>query len=294
MTACKISGPAAAQKAPKGPLDCYIDLFVQGLREQQFSLESVRAQVLHVADLSRWLHASTLNVDERTAAAIDRHCQEQRPGAPLRRGHRAALRRLVAMLREQGVCRDVTPIELSPRQRVEEDFKRFLTVERGLAPATLVNYVPFISQLLMERFGRGSIRLARPRATDIIGFVQRHARDFCSGRTKLMLSALRAFLRHLQLRGDIGAELAAAAVQKGDVVRTFTRHENPIVCNEQTAILRESAAVRPRSIAFRFSRNHSHDGSVGSCLRIRKNRPSLVETSARTSLPPTPTTAIFG
>jgi integrase len=61
----------------------------------------------------------------------------------------------------------------------------------------------------MERFGRRPIRLSRLRATDIIGFVQRHARDFCPGRTKLMLSALRAFLRHLHLRGDIGAELAA-------------------------------------------------------------------------------------
>jgi site-specific recombinase XerD len=97
---------------------------------------------------------------------------------------------------------------LNPRQRAEEDFARYLAVERGLAPATLVNYVPFISRLLMERFGRGPIRLTRLRATDIIGFVQRHAHDLCPGRTKLMLTALRSFLRHLQLRGDIGAELA--------------------------------------------------------------------------------------
>jgi site-specific recombinase XerD len=209
MTACKPSVPAAVRKTHEGPLDCYIDLFVQRLREQQFSPESVRTQVLHVADLSRWLHARELNVDALTAAVIDTHCREQRPGVPLRQGHRAALRRLIAILREQGVCRDVAPVELNPRQRVEEDFKRFLAVERGLSPATLVNYVPFVSQLLTERFGRGPIRLPRLRATDIIGFVQRHAHDFCPGRTKLMLTALRSFLRHLQLRGDIGAELAA-------------------------------------------------------------------------------------
>jgi len=209
MTISKPSDPAAVRKEHEGPLDCYIDLVVQRLREQQFSPESVRTQVLHVADLSRWLQARELSVDALTAAVIDEYCQGQRPGVPLRQGHRAALRRLVAILREQGVCQDVAPVALSPRQRAEEDFARYLGVERGLAPATLVNYVPFVSQLLRERFGRGPIRLPRLRATDIIGFVQRHAHDFCPGRTKLMLTALRSFLRHLHLRGDIGAELAA-------------------------------------------------------------------------------------
>lgn len=209
MTTCKPSDPAAVRKAHEGPLNCYIDLFVQRLREQQFSPESVRTQVLHVTELSRWLHARKLSLDALTAAVIDMHCREQRPGVPLRRGHRAALRRLTAVLREQGVCRDVAPVALSPRQRAEEDFARYLSVERGLAPATLLNYVPFVSQLLKERFGTGPIRLPRLRATDIIEFVQRHAHDFCPGRTKLMLTALRSFLRHMHLRGDIGAELAA-------------------------------------------------------------------------------------
>jgi site-specific recombinase XerC len=201
------SGPAAAPTAHEGPLSCYIDVFAQRLREQQFSAESVRAQVLQVAELSRWLDATKLKAEKLTATAIDTYCRQQRAG--LRQGCRAALQRLLGILREQGVCPQDAPSKLSPRQRVEEEFKRFLAVERGLAPATLLNYVPFVSQLLMERFGRRPIRLSRLRATDIIGFVQRHAHDFCPGRTKLMLSALRSFLRHLQLRGDIGAELAA-------------------------------------------------------------------------------------
>jgi site-specific recombinase XerD len=209
MTVPIFCGPAAAPPAHEGPLGCYIDLFTQRLREQQFSSESVRAQVLQVADLSRWLDATKLKAEKLTATAIDAYCREQRAGLRLRQGYRAALRRLLGILREQGVCAQDAPIKLSPRQRVEEEFKRFLAVERRLAPATLLNYVPFVSQLLMERFGRRPIRLSRLRAADIIGFVQRHAHDFCPGRTKLMLSALRSFLRHLQLRGDIGAELAA-------------------------------------------------------------------------------------
>jgi site-specific recombinase XerD len=209
MTVPILSGLAVAPAAHDGPLSRYIELFAQRLREQQFSPESVRTQVLQVAHLSQWLDATKLKAEKLTATAIDAYCREQHEARRLRQGCRAALHRLLGLLREQGVCpKEVAARTLGPRQRVEEDFKRFLTVERALAPATLLNYVPFISQLLKERFGRGPIRLSQLRATDIIGFVQRHAGDFCPGRTKLMLTALRSFLRHLQLRGDIGAELA--------------------------------------------------------------------------------------
>jgi site-specific recombinase XerD len=209
MTVRVFTGPAAAPVAHAGPLGRYIDPFAQRLREQQFLPKSVRAQVLRVADLSRWLDARNLKAEKLTDTVIDAHCREQRRGLRLRQGHRAALRRLLELLRERGICpKDVVARAPSPRQRAEQDFKRFLTVERALAPVTLLNYVPFISQLLVERFGRRPIRLSQLRATDIIGFVQRHAGDFCPGRTKLMLTALRSFLRHLQLRGDIGAELA--------------------------------------------------------------------------------------
>jgi hypothetical protein len=77
--------------------------------------------------------------------------------------------------RDRCALLNVASVALSARGRAEEDFARYLAVERGLAPATLVNYVPFVSQLLTERYGRGPIRLRHLRAKDIIGFVQRHA-----------------------------------------------------------------------------------------------------------------------
>jgi len=210
MTARKNSDSAIVPRLHEGPLGPYIELFAQRLREQQFSPRSARAQILQALKLSRWLRTRKWGVEDFDADAIDAHCAQQRRDVLLRRGHGAALRRLLGILREQGICPEcVSPIKVGPRQRIEEDFKRFLSVERGLAPATLKNYLPVVSQLLLERFGRGPIRLPGLRATDIIGFVQRHARDFCPRRTKLMLTALRSFLRHLQLRGDVGADLAA-------------------------------------------------------------------------------------
>jgi site-specific recombinase XerD len=210
MTASRVFISATARPTRAGPFDRYVDLFAQQLREQQYSLKGARAQVLQVEKLGRWLRIKRLRVEDLDADAIDTYCAQQRCGFPLRRGHRAALRRLLGILRAQGVCREgASAVEPDPRQRVEEGFKRYLSVERGLAPATLANYLPVARQLLLERFGRGPIRLSGLQAADVIGFVQRHARDFCPRRTKLMLTALRSFLRYLQLRGDIGVDLAA-------------------------------------------------------------------------------------
>jgi len=70
MTVPIFCGPAAAPPAYEGPLGCYIDLLIQRLREQQFSSESVRAQVLQVAGLSRWLDATELKADPGPACAL--------------------------------------------------------------------------------------------------------------------------------------------------------------------------------------------------------------------------------
>jgi site-specific recombinase XerD len=207
----QISISESAQPTRAGPLDRYMDLFAQHLRDQQFSEESIRGQLLQAAQLSLWLRCRRVGPEDLDADAIDRHFEEQPRDVLLRRGHRAALRRLLSLLREQGVCPgEVSRVKRSPRQCVEDSFSRYLSVERGLAPATLRIYVPVVRLLLVERFGNGPIRLSGLRAADIVDFVQRHAREFCPKRVKLMLTALRSFLRHLQLRGDIGTDLAAS------------------------------------------------------------------------------------
>jgi site-specific recombinase XerD len=203
------SFPSTVRRMHEGTLGPFIDSFAQLLHELQFSRESARTQILCVADFSRWMHGRNLNAEDLGVDTVNRYLKHRLRGDGLRAGHRVALFRLLDLLRRSGIVRDdPVQIDLNRRQCVEADFSRFLSVERGLAPATLLNYLPFVSCLLTELFGRGPIRLDQLRATDITGFVRRHANDYSPGRVKLMLSALRSFLRHLQHRGDIEADLA--------------------------------------------------------------------------------------
>lgn len=209
MTTRFFSFPSTIRRMHEGPLGRFVDSFAQQLHELQFSRESARTQILCVADFSRWMDRRNLNAEDLDADTVDRYLKHRSRGGGIRPGHRVALLRVLDLLRLRGI-KKVRSVELTldSRQRIEAQFSRFLSVERGLAPATLLNYLPFISCLLAERFRRGPIRLDRLRAADITGFVQRHAHDYSPGRVKLMLTALRSFLRHLQHRGDIAADLA--------------------------------------------------------------------------------------
>ena len=89
-----------------------------------------------------------------------------------------------------------------PGQPLEHAFSQYLEKERGLAPATLANYLPFVRHFLAQR-------VVAFRADRVIQFVMRHVRSLSPGRAKLMVTALRAFFRFLRLRGKISTDLAA-------------------------------------------------------------------------------------
>jgi integrase len=71
-----------------------------------------------------------------------------------------------------------------------------------------VNYVPFAKQLLSDRFGQSAMDLSELTAQDVTKFLQDHARQLSPGRAKLLVTALRSFLRYLRHHGEISIDLA--------------------------------------------------------------------------------------
>lgn len=201
--------PETLHRLHEGPLGAHIDAFATRLQEQGFSPERARDKIRVIADFSGWLHRHGLGADEIDTQRLNRYLKDR--GRDLHAGRDAAstLHTLVCVLCERGIVgKERSPEPADPRTRVERDFERYLSQERGLSPATLANYVPFVHQLLLERFSNGPIQLAKLSATDITGFVRRHARDHSPGRRGPMVAALRAFLRHWRHRGEITTDLA--------------------------------------------------------------------------------------
>jgi site-specific recombinase XerD len=132
----------------------------------------------------------------------------QRDPGIVHSGEAAPLRRLVAMLRKIEVTLAKPPEPRNCLQQITDEYRRYLIQERGLVEATLVNYVPFAEQLLFNRFGNGDLNLAELSVTDITKFLQDRAHQLSPGRAKLLVTALRSFLRYLQHQGEILVDLA--------------------------------------------------------------------------------------
>lgn len=204
------SKPETIQCMYEGPLGHYIDGYVALLDEQGYSRQSACSQTRLVANLSRWLHPHGFEANDVNEQTIDMFIRDREQHLRLKRGERYTLNRLLDHLRKMGVVEDkVPPTETSDGQGVEDDFKRYLLQERGLSPATVVNYIPFIRKFLLERFDTDPIRFGELRPADITEFVKNHAYDLSHGRTRLMVTALRVFLRYLRHRKDIIVDLAA-------------------------------------------------------------------------------------
>lgn len=121
-----------------------------------------------------------------------------------------ALLQLLRYLQARGLC--VAPATRTlPVDELLADFEQFLLRDRGLAVGTVSGYRVSVREFLIDRFASGRIDFGALRARDIINFVQRQPRSPRPHALKHVVTALRAFLRWGQYRG----EARRAADQRG-------------------------------------------------------------------------------
>ena len=202
--------PSTIERLRQGPLDEHLDDYASVVAEQGYAQNSIRNQIVVVADLSVWLQQKRIDVSNLDSKVVDRFLKTRGRPDGVRRGDARALNRFLSLLRQKGVVKadQGLPME-TPRQRVVEGFRRYLLQERRLSPSTPHNYVPVIDQFLSERFPGKVLKLAVIRAVDVTGFVRLHAQQLSPGRASLMVTALPSFFRYLLHCGEVCTDLAA-------------------------------------------------------------------------------------
>jgi len=163
--------------------------------------------MLVIGDFSGWLKQKDIAIRNLDSAVVDRFLQLRQRQQQLHRGDPIALKRLLAMLRLRGVVKTEAVAENACSKAIHK-FRHYLLQERGLSPATLLNYVPPIEQFLSERFLDKTPNFRVLCALDITRFVVRQARRLSPLRGKLIVTALRSFFRYLRHRGAISKDLA--------------------------------------------------------------------------------------
>jgi len=200
---------AAPELSCAGPLECCTKGFVEQLLYQGYAPATIHAKCDLLIERNRWLVRHQLPL-----AVLDEHRLRQfqasrRRQGKKRRGNPATAQQLLQYLREHGHAAPAAQaIDARPAALIVRDFEAFLRSERGLSTATVVSYLPVVRRFLHERFGRRALRLQQLRAPDLHRFVVREIQRVSRTHGKNVITALRSFLRFLQLRGAVPTDLA--------------------------------------------------------------------------------------
>jgi integrase/recombinase XerD len=242
------------QRMERGPLGRYIILYADELIAHGYSRKSGRRKLQLATDLSRWLEQKKIVVDRILTKHVGDYLRSRkRSGVGIHLGDRAAVMGFLKLLHEQKVTKEKIPQPLpTPGQKLLRDYDLYLQKERSLSGATRKNYVPFIRQFLLSRFGRDRIDLSRLRAMDVLNFVRHAASQLKSKRVLLMTTALRSFLRFARYRGEVTLDLAACVPSVASwSLSTLPRSLPPAQVEQVLASIRQrSTAVGRRDYAI--------------------------------------------
>lgn len=139
-------------RTPEGPLALHIGPFAASLREQGYAMVSIHRQVLLAACFSRWLQKRAVSLRSITSDHPARYLRYRMRKVQRGRGDTAALGHLLAFLRSERVipAEKIPTRRLTSVERCLQAYEHYLRETRGLAKATIINYVPFIRSFLED------------------------------------------------------------------------------------------------------------------------------------------------
>lgn len=210
MSACKFYryGRETLWQMHQGPLGGTIDRLAAWYDEQGYSHDYAVACIKSAARFGRWLEEGAVklrDVDEQLIEHYVVQCPES-----LHFGTHVALRRLLAVLREAGACPPVVSEPPRPAQLLEQDFRRYLAKQRGLAARTIEHYTEAARIFLAALDRSGQRDASEWTAADVLTFVRQHAQARRPVYMQRLCIGLRAFLRYLRFCGKIQRDLASA------------------------------------------------------------------------------------
>jgi integrase/recombinase XerD len=194
-----------------GPLAAHMASFGKWVSEAGYSFYSTCSQVRLVGFFSRWLSRKKIRLTDLCAEHVDGFLRYRARTHGLRSDH-ASLMLFIHYLRSQKIlpALKTKAARLSAADQCAQAYEQYLRAERGVTTACVINYVPFVREFLERRFGKGRVTLSELCAGDVVSFVHFKTRHLHIARTKLLVSALRSFLRYTRYRGESTLDLAAA------------------------------------------------------------------------------------
>ena len=193
-----------------GPLEGYAPGFVAELAGQGYTPLSATLQLRLIAQLSHWLASEGYEVSELTLPVCELFAADRRAGGSRNLFTVKALAPILGYLGDIGESRSAPDPVLDPVEVLLQEYGRYLSGERGLSVSTAEVYVRLVRPFLATHHGPDGTGLAGLSSADVTGFVLASAPGRAVASAKLMVTALRSFLKFLHVQGRTPLPLADA------------------------------------------------------------------------------------
>ena len=234
------------------PLVSHLAPFATSLVENGYVKSTVQSKLNLLAGFGQWLERRRLSITDFDEQFAERFIAYKRRKGRVHRGNRETLLQFLDHLRKRDVIPGPTPTcDDSPLAAILTRYERHLRSERGLAAATVINYLPCIRKFLIERFREKPPVIREVRSSDVSDFILRQAPTMSPRRAQLVTAAFRSFFRFLFQDGELQVNLALSVPSVADRrLSTIPKYLSPDqvervlgTCNRQTATGRRDYAI---------------------------------------------------
>jgi site-specific recombinase XerD len=189
------------RRLKSGPHGRLVELYAARLVRDGLARHGTWRCLNLVGDLLSWITKSRSTLADLDEGTVERYLRHRARKQSIQPGDRAALKRLLSVLREAGTIAPAALSPISPQDQIFAEFGDYLIRERGLAPKTIIRHLPVIRRFLREVCPAGASELGKISQEGVTRYIERHARDWSPASGKAMCWSLRAFLRYLHHRG---------------------------------------------------------------------------------------------
>ena len=200
-------GEREARVLRASPLGAHLDAFAAELVKAGYCrfVGQIRLRVLK--DLGIWLEARRRGVADLDEKLVEGYLKERR--RKCRHGSRRGVRAFLELLRREHVVAPAVVAEGSEADQLRLRYETYLQRERGLVPATIDGYRPFVRRFLDEH-PRASLHALGP--AGVSRFLLQCAKEMSRSRAKLLATALRSLFRFLFREELTAADLTPAVL----------------------------------------------------------------------------------
>jgi hypothetical protein len=189
------------RRLKSGPHGQLVELYAALLVKDELAGHGTWRCLNLVDDLFSWIKRCELKLTDLDERVAERYLKYRAGKQCIQPGDRAALKRLLSVLREAGMIAPAPLPPITPEDQIFEGFSDYLRRERGLAPRSIIRHLPFVRRFLREVCPAGASDLGKIGQEDVTRYIERHARDRSAASGKAMCWSLRAFLRYLHHKG---------------------------------------------------------------------------------------------